>query len=423
MQGFTRGPAGEAETRQSADQVQPVRTSWGRRPTLRVDGGSRGRVRPHLPRASRCRGPACATPSPALSGAGQPARRVTEARPGKRPGARSSRGAVGLAEPTVQGEGAGPVAGDLVTPGGPARRLAPGERASLTPAREQSAEPSRPESATGEKTRVRRSGRSAPARRTVRRDWAGCGPTASEKTSLRRTGALRPPRDCRRFRAGHGPTAGGRTRARRSSTQCPPGERSSDPVRPRADGRWGDEQSAIRHTVPTRRTVRCGETGSRRSGPLCPPGERPCVPGAVCGRAGYTLRQPATPRPPGKPSSSPDRQRAGGLRGEGERPRRSCASRPARGVRWRARAGGVGGPPTGARKRGHCPGPAAAAARARSREAERGGDDVAHARPRPEAACLARCRCQPARVRRIPDSASRPVHPIRLERVASSRGR
>ena len=239
MQGFTRGPAGEAETRQSADQVQPVRTSWGRRPTLRVDRGSRSRVHPHLPRASRCRGPACATPSPALGDAGQPARRVTEARPGKRLEARSSRGAVGLAEPTVQGEGAGPVAGDLVTPGGPARRLAPGERTSLTPAREQSAEPSRPESATGEKTRVRRSGRSAPARRTVRRYWAGCGPAASEKTSLRRTGALRPPRDCRRFRAGHGPTAGGRTRARRSSTQCPPGERSSDPGRPRAGGRWG----------------------------------------------------------------------------------------------------------------------------------------------------------------------------------------
>ena len=226
----------------------------------------------------------------------------------------------------------------------------------------------------------------------------GSGPATGRRPARRREPGDRAhsarPANGRVSRAGLGPTAGG-----------------------------GDEQSAIRHTVPARRAVRCGETGSRRSGPLCPPGERPCVPGAVCGRAGYTLRQPATPRPPGKPSSSPDRQRAGGLRGEGERPRRSCASRPAREVRWRARAGGVGGPPTGVRKRGHCPGPAAAAARARSREAERGGDDVAHARPRPEAACLARCRCQPARVRRIPDSASRPVHPIRLEQVASSRGR
>ena len=264
--------------------MQPVRTSWGRRPTLRVDGGSRSRVHPHLPRASRCRGPACATPTPALSVAGQPARRVSEARPGKRLEARSSRGAVGLAEPTVQGGGAGPVAGDLVTPGVPARRLAPGERASLAPARERSAEPSRPESAAGEKTRVRRSGRSAPARRTVWRDWAGCGPTASEKTSLRRTGALRPPRDCRRIRAGHGPTAGEKTRARRSSTQCPPGERSGEPGRPRADGRWGrraigdqthcarpesgpvrgDGQSAIRHAVPARRAVDGSRPAARR---------------------------------------------------------------------------------------------------------------------------------------------------------------
>ena len=328
--------------------MQPVRTSWGRRPTLRVDGGSRSRVHPHLPRASRCRGPACATPSPALGDAGQPARRVTEARPGKRLEARSSRGAVGLAEPTVQGEGAGPVAGDLVTPGGPARRLAPGERASLTPAREQSAEPSRPESATGEKTRVRRSGRSAPARRTVRRDWAGCGPTASEKTSLRRTGALRPPRDCRRFRAGHGPTAGGRTRARRSSTQCPPGERSSDPGRPRADGRWGDEQSAIRHTVPARRAVRCGETGSRRSGTLCPPGER---------------------------STGPGLQRAGGWRGE--QSRRSCAPRR---VRRRVRPAGGSESSAGVGRRPDCAGPAAAAAPGPMAVGSARGGDAVHVR-------------------------------------------
>ena len=341
MQGFTRGPAGKAETRQSADQVQPVRTSWGRRPTLRVDRGSRSRVHPHLPRASRCRGPACATPSPALGDAGQPARRVTEARPGKRLEARSSRGAVGLAEPTVQGEGAGPVAGDLVTPGGPARRLAPGERTSLTPAREQSAEPSRPESATGEKTRVRRSGRSAPARRTVQRDWAGCGPTASEKTSLRRTGALRPPRDCRRIRAGHGPTAGEKTRARRSSTQCPPGERSGEPGRPRADGRWGrravgdqarsarpesspvrgDGQSAIRHTVLARgaalragSVLRPGGVHASAAGHAAPAREavvesRPAACRRLAWRGGAA---PAvvrvTPRP-GSASAGPGRRR------------------------------------------------------------------------------------------------------------------
>ena len=35
-------------------------------------------------------------------------------------------------------------------------------------------------------------------------------------------------------------------------------------------------------------------------------------------------------------------------------------------------------------------------------------------RPRHEAACHARCRCRPARVRGIPDSASRLVHPIIL---------
>ena len=71
------------------------------------------------------------------------------------------------------------------------------------------------------------------------------------------------------------------------------------------------------------------------------------------------------------------------------------------------------------RRPGRCGGPGPVA------EAELEGDDVdvAHVRPRPEAACRARCRCRPARVRRIPDSASRPVHPIRLEQVASSRGR
>ena len=128
----------------------------------------------------------------------------------------------------------------------------------------------------------------------------GSGPATGRRPARRREPGDRAhsarPANGRVSRAGLGPTAGG-----------------------------GDEQSAIRHTVPARRAVRCGETGSRRSGTQCPPGER---------------------------STGPGRQRAGGWRGE--QSRRSCAPRR---VRRRVRPAGGSESSAGVGRRPDCAGP------------------------------------------------------------------
>ena len=84
MQGFTRGVTGKAGTRQSADQVQPVRTSRGRRRSESMEGVGAGSAHtcPELPGAAARPAPLRVLP---LSAAGQPAWRVSEVGSSERP--------------------------------------------------------------------------------------------------------------------------------------------------------------------------------------------------------------------------------------------------------------------------------------------------------------------------------------------------